>query len=83
MGEERMKENKYELIKFEDGNFSLDVNVSPKEETVQLTVEKISALFDRDRTVILKHIRKIYSENELAEDTTCAFFAQVQLEGDR
>ena len=31
MGEERMKENKYELIKFEDGNFSLDVNVSPKE----------------------------------------------------
>lgn len=83
MGEERMKENKYELIKFEDGNFSLDVNVSPKEETVWLTVEKISALFDRDRTVILKHIRKIYSENELAKDTTCAFFAQVQLEGDR
>ena len=31
MGEENIKENKYELIKFEDGDFSLDVNVSPKE----------------------------------------------------
>ena len=29
-----MQKTKYELIKFEDGEFSLDVNVSPIENTV-------------------------------------------------
>ena len=32
-------EDKYELLKFEDGDFSLDVNVSPNEDTVWLTQE--------------------------------------------
>ena len=57
-------EKKYELIKFEDGNFSLDVNVSPIEDTVWLTKEQISTLFDRDRSVISKHIKNILSEKE-------------------
>ena len=34
-------ENKYELIKFKDCEFSLDVNVSPNEDTVWLTLEEI------------------------------------------
>ncbi|MBR4237281.1 virulence RhuM family protein [bacterium] len=57
-------EKKYELIKFEDGDFSLDVNVSPIEDTVWLTKEQISTLFDRDRSVISKHIKNILSEKE-------------------
>ena len=32
------QEKKYELIKFEDGEFSLDVNVSPNEDTVCLAI---------------------------------------------
>lgn len=35
-----MKNKKYEIIKFEDGEFSLDVNVSPNEDTVWLTKNK-------------------------------------------
>ena len=41
-------EKSYELIKFEDGDFSLDVNVSPSEDTVWLNRNEISLLFDRD-----------------------------------
>ena len=74
---------KYQSIKFIDGDFSLNVNVSPDEDTVWLTVEQMSSLFDRDRTVILKHINNIYKENELDESSTCAKFAQVQFEGGR
>ena len=37
-----MDNNNYELIKFEDGDFSLDVNVSPKDETVWLTQSQIA-----------------------------------------
>ena len=46
----------YELVKFVDGSFELEVNVSPEEDTVWLTKKDLSLLFDRERTVISKHI---------------------------
>lgn len=60
-------EKKYELIKFEDGEFSLDVNVSPDEDTVWLTQEQISILYGRDISVISRHIRNILKETECDE----------------
>ena len=58
------EENKFELIKFEDGDFSLDVNVSPKEDTVWLTQAQIAELYSRDVSVISRHIRNILQEKE-------------------
>ncbi len=78
-----IQEKKYELIKFEDGDFSLDVNVSPNEETVWLTQEQMALLFNVDRTRIVRHINNIYGENELDILSTCAENAQVQFEGAR
>ena len=73
----------YKLIKFKDNELELDVNVSPEEDTVWLTKDEIALLFERDRTVISKHINNIYKEEELEEKSTCAKNAQVQLEGKR
>ena len=67
-----MSELKYDVVKFVDDEFELSVNVSPKEETVWLSLDEMSLLFNRDRSVIGKHIRKIYQENELDEKTTRA-----------
>lgn len=64
--------NNYELIKFKDNEFELDVNVSPEEETVWLSKEDIGLLFGRDRSVITKHINNIYKEGELIKESTCA-----------
>lgn len=50
------QEKKYDLIKFKDGDFSLDVNVSPEEETVWLTQKDITVLFDVDKSRISRHI---------------------------
>ena len=61
------RENKYELIKFEDDDFSLDVNVSPCEETVWLTQTQISELYCRDTSVISRHIKNILLESECSE----------------
>lgn len=72
---------KYEILKFTDSEFELDVNVSPEEDTVWLTKDQIALLFDRDRTVITRHINKIYQDDELDQESTCAKNAQVQLEG--
>ena len=58
-------EKKYELIKIEDGEFSLDVNVSPNEDTVWLTANEIALLFERDPKTIRKHINNVFEENEV------------------
>jgi hypothetical protein len=44
---------------------------------------QIAELFQRDKSVISKHIRNVYKEGELFPDSTVAFFATVQKEGSR
>ena len=75
------QEKKYELIKFEDGDFSLDVNVSPIEETVWLNVHDLAQLFERDEKTIRKHINNALKEECI--NSTVAKFATVQNEGNR
>lgn len=55
----------YELIKFEDGEFRLDVNVSPDEDTVWLTQKQMSQLFSVSVDNISLHIKNIIADNEL------------------
>ena len=75
--------NKYEVVKFVDDEFELEVKTDKENETVWLTQEEMAYLFDVDRTRILRHIYHIYSENELDVASTCAESAQVQVEGKR
>ena len=65
--------DKYEVIRFKDNEFEIDVNVSPNEETVWLTIEQIALLFNRDRSVISKHIRNVFVESELVEKRNVHF----------
>ena len=58
----------YELVKFVDGNFELEVNVSPVEETVWLTQQQMAMLFDVDQSQISRHIATIYKEEELVKE---------------
>ena len=69
--------NNYEIVKFENGSISLDINVAPNEDTVWLTKEQMSILFGRDRSVISRHIDNIYKENELEKESTCAKNAHI------
>jgi predicted Zn-dependent protease with MMP-like domain len=72
---------KYEVVKFTDNDFELEVNVSPFEDTVWLSLDQISQLFQRDRTVIGRHIKNIFSEEELSENSVCANFAHTANDG--
>ena len=69
-----------EIILFENQEVKLEVNL--KDETVWLNLDQISKLFDRDKSVISRHIKNAINE-ELDEDSTVAFFATVQKEGNR
>ena len=68
------------MIKFEDGDFSLDVNVSPDEETVWLTQNDMALLFVVDRSRITRHVNNILKENELPY-SVCAENAQTASDG--
>ena len=57
-------ENKYELIKFEDGDFTLDVNVSPSEDKVWLTQKQMALLFNVSIDNISLNIKNILNEEE-------------------
>ena len=68
---------KYEIVTFVNDEVRLDVNVSPSEDTVWLTLEQISILFERDKSVISRHVRNIFKMGELEENSCVAFFATV------
>ena len=71
-----------EIILYEpDNSFRLEVRV--EDETVWLTLNQIAKLFDRDKSVISRHITNVFKEEELIMDSTVAKFATVQMEGGR
>jgi len=59
------------------------IEVIVRDGTVWLNQKLIATLFDVDRSVITKHLNNIYQEGEHKKEATCAFFAQVQSEGNR
>ncbi len=58
-----------------------EVRVTFQKETVWLTQVQLAALFQKDRTVISKHIRNIFKEGELEEKVVCAKFAHTTQHG--
>jgi len=76
-------DNHNEIVLFEASDKSVVLSVTVEGETVWLSANQMCELFQRDKSVISRHIRNIYRESELEEDSTVAFFATVQDEGGR
>ena len=73
---------KGEIVMYQpDETIRLEVRMG--EETVWLSQQQMAELFNKDRTVIGRHIRNIYKEEELEEDITCAKFAHMGKDGDQ
>ena len=64
-------------------NDTISLEVRLENETVWLSQTQIAELFERDRTVIGKHIKNCYKEGELDPNITCAKFAHMGIEGDQ
>ena len=69
------------IYQSEDGQTNIDVLL--EDETVWLTQQQMSELFQTSRTNVVEHIKHIYEEGELEEDSTCRNFRQVREEGNR
>ena len=77
-----IESNTGEIVMYQpDETIRLEVRMG--EETVWLTQQQMAELFDKDRTVIGRHIRNIYKEEELEKNITCAKFAHMGTDGDQ
>ncbi|WP_273477318.1 RhuM family protein [Faecalicoccus acidiformans] len=65
---------KNDIVMFKNGELELEVNVTPEKETVWLTQDQMSSLFDTARSSIAYHINNIFKEGELQRDTSVEIF---------
>lgn len=77
--DKQLQPTQFLLYKAENGKIKVDVLI--QDETVWLTQEQMAELFGRDRTVISKHIKNIFTEGELDENVVCANFAHTTKHG--
>jgi len=68
-----------EIIKYTDGEIELKVSVDS--ETIWLIAEDIASLFGVQRPAVVKHIRNIYKDEELMQDSTCSILEQIAKDG--
>ena len=67
------------LYQASDGGTRLEVRM--EDETVWLSLNQMAELFQRDKSVISRHIKNVFEEGELKPEATVAKFATVQTEG--
>ena len=77
-----MKE-KGDIVFYQLETDSKQIEVKLENESVWLNINQIALLFDRDKSVISRHLSNIYKEGELDKDSTVAKNATVQTEGER
>ena len=62
---EIMEENKIIIYQTEDGQTQIDVRL--ENETVWLTQAQMAELFQKDQSVVARHINNAFKEGELEE----------------
>ena len=78
-----MAENNTQLLMYESADGITKIEVKLQDETVWLSIDQMAELFGRDKSTISRHIKNIFEEGELFQDSTVANFATVQIEGNR
>lgn len=77
------QQNKGNIILYQTPDGQAKIEVTLSNDTVWLTADQMAELFQRNKSTISRHIKNVFEEGELQADSTVAFFATVQNEGDR
>ena len=76
-------DNQGDVIIYQAEDGRTKINVRFVDESVWLTQQQLVKLFDSSKANISEHIKNIYDEGELDEESTVRKFRTVQIEGDR
>lgn len=72
---------KGEIIIYQGENGEIALKGDLKKETLWASLDQISDLFGRDKSVISRHIKNIFKEKELERNSVVAFFATTASDG--
>ncbi len=75
--------NNSEILIYQSENGVTKIDVTFMDETVWLSQQQMAELFQTSRTNVVEHIKHIYEESELDEESTCRKLRQVRKEGNR
>ena len=76
-----MVENKGDIVIYKTQDGLTKINVKFEDETVWLSQQQMALLFQTSRTNIVEHIKHMYEEGELSQESTVRNFRTVQIEG--
>lgn len=79
-----MKNNdsqKGDIVIYQTSKNEVELKVKLRQETVWLSLDQMAVLFDRDKSVISRHIKTIFREKELKQDSVVAKFATTAADG--
>lgn len=77
-----MKKRKNDkIIIYQAPNGAIELRGDKKEETIWASLDQIADVFERDKSVISRHIKNIFKEGELKRDSVVAFFATTGSDG--
>lgn len=74
-------DKKAELVIFEAQNSDVKLEVNIENETVWLSLDQMSELFERDKSTISRHIKNIFKDGELSQNSVVANFATTASDG--
>jgi len=72
-----------EFFIYQTNDGGIQVECRFEQDNLWLSLNQLSALFGRDKSVISKHLKNIYDDGELVQNATVAKYATVQIEGSR
>lgn len=72
-----------EIVIYQNDDGRMKIDVTLEDNTVWLSQQQMAELFQTSRTNVVEHIKNIYNEGELDENSTCRNFRQVRMEGNR
>ena len=79
----KMIENKGDIVIYKTQDGLTKINVKFEDETVWLTQAQLVELYQTSKSNISEHIKHIFEEGELSQESTVRNFRTVQIEGNR
>ena len=76
-----MEDNKGEILLYQTPDGESRIEVKLKDETVWLSLDQMSELFQRNKSTISRHIRNVFDEGELDKEEVVAKFATTTRHG--
>ena len=81
MNNKSIPENQTNFLLYTGNDGKVNVEVFLKDETVWLAQKALAELFCAERSVITKHLRNIFKDGELVENSVCAIIAHTASDG--